>query len=240
MLILTKKLSKFDQDFLNSTKEIYKQNATLCLFGAQEVFGSFEISSELISVFAKLNEQITPLAKLNCMRQTIDMINDQMKKAVDDHRSPLDLNQNVVFIMSDDLIAAVICLLAHCQPTNFSSNIEFIHTFSWYLPQNSELGFSLVTFEVAKEYMQNFCNQRKMVTHVKQVPKENKYTHVSSSLKTRYSQFDQEIDKITQMLNDQPDLSAASPTEHKRNNPEELGGFLSSLVDDFSTISGQK
>lgn len=230
-------------------------------FGAQAAFERFTIPPTLVTAFEEISAQVTPLAKVDAMRRTLDAVNDALKRTVDEHRSPLDAHPETVFIMSDDLIAAVICVLATCEPVAFCADIEFIHSFSWYLPQNSELGYSLVTFEVAKEYIQNHTHQNSSsgsssTTARQQQPNRQLFGGGSSSssstrplynrqksLPVAYSQFshlDKEIDKISQMLESSDlQLKEPSPLSSKAKN-EELGGFFGSFTGDFLTMSGHK
>lgn len=171
---------------------------------------------------------VTTLTIVNGMRKTLDAINDSLKRTVDEGRSPLETCRQTVYIMSDDLIAAVICVLATCEPAFFCSTIEFIHSFSWYLPQNSELGYSLVTFEVAKEYIQNHSDQSrasdgKVVAQLRQ----STSTAVDSSRRyqpknLQFSHFDLEIDKISRML-ESSDLQLEKPSTLSKAKDEELG-----------------
>ena len=224
MSLIKRKLASQDKTFVQKTKEIKCCNLKPTNFGAQKAFENFTIPKQLKELFADIDRQVTPLAKVNGMRKTLDAINDCLKKTVDERRSPLDAFRQTVYIMSDDLIAAVICLLATCEPLFFCSNIEFIHSFSWYLPQNSELGYSLVTFEVAKEYIQNHIDQSNRPNDRKGMTSQSTSTVETSRYQPRYSQFshfDQEIDKISRML-ESSDLQLEKPSSLSRAKNEEL------------------
>ena len=217
--LIKKKLSKQDNEFFQKTKAIKCSDLNPTNFGAQKAFENFVIPSELIEQFSQIDNQITPLAKLNCMRKTLDTINDCLKKTVDECKSPLENYRQTVYIMSDDLIASVICILATCKPAYFCSNIEFIHSFSWYLPQNSELGYSLVTFEVAKEYIQNQIDQKNLRLNQTGFPNiETKQTVKNSE----FSHLDYEIEKITKMLNNS-DIQTREINSFPKKDNEELG-----------------
>lgn len=241
--LIRKKLATQDQTFVQRARAIKnaegKQLAP-STFGAQAAFERFTIPRALVEAFSEIGAQVTPLAKVNAMRRTLDAVNDALKRTVDEHRSPLDANQQTVFIMSDDLIAAVICVLATCEPVSFCADIEFIHSFSWHLPQNSELGYSLVTFEVAKEYIQNHSLDQSGLGTSRQ-PKQFNGSGSSNtrpmynrqkSLPAAYSQFshlDKEIDKISQML-ESSDLQLNKPNLlSSKTKDEELGYVLVSL-----------
>lgn len=203
MTLIKQKYSKEDDDFVQKISELKKCNLNPTTFGAQKAFEHFSIPRYLINQFMDLDKETTPLSKLNCMRKTLDTINDRLKKTVDEQKSPFDNRNKIVYIMSDDLIATVICVLAHCEPKAFCSNIKFIHSFSWYLPQNSELGYSLVTFEVAKEYIQNhFVDSQESSLKKDQQAKYSANKAANLKYNSQFSYFDHEIDKITKMLGD--------------------------------------
>lgn len=235
MPLIKEKFSKEDETFRRLTQEIKRQHLKPTNFGAQKVFEDFVITKEIVANLLAIEKVFTPLAKLNLMRTTLNVINEHLKKTVDDHRSPFERKSQTIYIMSDDLIAAIICLLANCELNYFCSNIRFIHLFSWYLPQNSELGYSLVTFEVAKEYILNYqhlsSNEQpvdaRKTTLTSPSQKCSTKTFANNSL-DKYSTFDQEIDKISRMLDSSQfgdetvdaTLTASSATS---NSSEELG-----------------
>lgn len=223
MSLIKKKLANNDKTFVMKATNIDCCNLKPTHFGAQKAFENFNIPNELVELFSEIDCQVTPLAKVNCMRKTLDAINDCLKKTVDEHKSPLEYHRQTVYIMSDDLIAAVICVLARCRPVSFCCNIEFIHSFSWYLPQNSELGYSLVTFEVAKEYIQNHIDQRnddKRLQGGCHSRSETDYQYKSRY--SEFSHFDNEIDKITKML-DNSDIQNDGVNSYAKAKDEELG-----------------
>lgn len=222
LIDLTKKnMSKQDELFLKEIRNIKKQKLNLTYFGAQKVFEKFTVTKTIMDKFNELDNHNTPLSKLNCMRQTLDAINDQLKKTVDEHKSPFDNNSEKIYIMSDDLISAVICVLASCEPINFCSNIEFIHSFSWYLPQNSELGYSLVTFEVAKEYLVNYNNQELKLEKNNKKLYDDSFIVKNEPINSEYSSLDYEIDKITKLLGNTNKYNGSNSTSNHLN--EDLG-----------------
>lgn len=218
--LIKKKMAKQDEMFLKEIRNIKKQKLNLTDFGAQKVFEKFTVTKTIQEKFNELDNHNTPLSKLNCMRQTLDTINDQLKQTVDMHKTPFDNYSEKIFIMSDDLISAVICVLASCEPMNFCSNIEFIHSFSWYLPQNSELGYSLVTFEVAKEYLVNYNNQDLKLEKNKKLYDDN-FIIKNEPINTEYSSLDYEIDKITKLLGNTNKYNGSNSLPNHHN--EELG-----------------
>lgn len=217
---IKQKFHNEDDDFVRKTNEIKKNQFNPSMFGAQKAFENFTIPRYLIESFLKLDEQSTPLAKLNCMRKTLDSINERLKKAVDEQKSPFDKNNDPVYIMSDDLLATVICVLATCEPKAFCSNIKFIHTFSWYLPQNSELGYSLVTFEVANEYIQNYKADDSVAK--KSLPSKYQPKSYHKANDAKLTDFDHQIDKITKML-ESSDIKCERQNSTSKTNQEELG-----------------
>ena len=107
MSLIKKKLIIQDKTFVQKAKQIKSCNLKPTNFGAQKAFENFVIPNELIELFSDIDRQVTPLAKVNCMRKTLDSINDCLKRTVDERKSPLDNYPQTTFIMSDDLISAV-------------------------------------------------------------------------------------------------------------------------------------
>ncbi|XP_075591967.1 protein phosphatase Slingshot [Dermatophagoides farinae] len=250
--MVQKRMYKQDEIFVSKCRAMNNQTRTIkpTDFGAQKAFENFAISEAIAAKFNELQCSLlcTPLAKLNCMRQILDAINDQLKLTVDQHESPFAVNvpRDKIYIMSDDLLAAVICSLSICQPQKFCSTIEFIHSFSWYLPQNSELGYSFVTFKVAKEYIVNYSHEH-TGSQTNQTTEQHQTITSKSRLDKNLSSLDEEIDKMTKIMGRNSPMttittnSEQTPDASKRvEHHQELGGFLGSLADNFMTVSGQK
>lgn len=203
--MVQKRMYKQDEIFVSKCRAMNNQTRTIkpTDFGAQKAFENFAISEAIAAKFNELQCSLlcTPLAKLNCMRQILDAINDQLKLTVDQHESPFAVNvpRDKIYIMSDDLLAAVICSLSICQPQKFCSTIEFIHSFSWYLPQNSELGYSFVTFKVAKEYIVNYSHEH-TGSQTNQTTEQHQTITSKSRLDKNLSSLDEEIDKMTKIM----------------------------------------
>jgi len=142
---------------------------------------------------------------------------------------PLGGKTDPICIMSDDLIATVICVLTAVKPKRFESEINFIQTFSWNLPQNNELGYSLVTFEVVKEFIKSYnFNQKDSDKCSKNELKRDETRDLCGTNSTTFSPFDRELEKISKMIDKSNIGSNDSKTSQKQTN-EDLGEFLGSL-----------
>lgn len=206
--LIKKKMIKEDELFMAKISMIPNKDLKPTNFGAQKAFENFDISDLVVEKFSDLENLKTPLSKLNCLKQILEVIVDRLKQTVDEHHSPFFKSGEKIFIMSDDLIASVICVLARCKPKYFGSIIKFIHSFSWYLPQNSELGHSLVTFEVAKEYIVNYTgdnrNQSSKSSPINQQQNPESPIKTPHRAKKEYrSALDQEIEKISKLIEEE-------------------------------------
>ncbi|CAG2100707.1 unnamed protein product [Medioppia subpectinata] len=184
---------------------------------------------------SQMEAKTTPLEKLYCLRKTLDLVTQQMTKSVEEKHFLLPVKTDPICIMSDDLIAAVICVLTSVKPKRFESEINFIQTFSWNLPQNNEFGYSSVTFEVVKEFIKNYdINQKSHKTSAKGDTKGHKSDDNSSVNAKHYSNMssplDRELEKISKMI-DISSISTDSSQSTNANNDsnDDLGEFLGSL-----------
>ncbi|OTF73696.1 Slingshot dual specificity phosphatase-like protein, partial [Euroglyphus maynei] len=240
--MIQKRMDKQDEIFVSKCREISNQNRAMkpTDFGAQKAFENFATSDTIIAKFNELQSPLlcTPLAKLNCMRQTLDAINDELKRTVDQHKCPFAVNgpRDKIYIMSDDLLAAVICSLSICQPSRFCSIIEFIHSFSWYLPQNSELGYSFVTFKVAKEYIVNYSHEHTGSQNNQNTQQQQTIT-TKSRLDKDLSSLDEEIDKMTKIMGrNSPTTNSPTNSSKQTSDHQELGYVQHNLENKYKII----
>lgn len=223
-----KKRFEKEDDLLNDKLvQLFKHNINPVFFGAQKAFESFTINNIIINQLAKLETKITPLEKLYCLRKTLDLISEQMTKSVENKFFPLGGKSETICIMSDDLIATVICVLTAVKLRQFSSDINFIQTFSWNLPQNNEFGYSLVTFEVAKEFIKSYNIDSNSSTDsskddIKSAESPHNSTTSLSTFSTISSPLDRELEKISKMI-DSTNIGSLEQEMPKSNNNEDLG-----------------
>lgn len=223
------KCQKEDKSLYTKFIELYKRAINPVDFGAQKAFESFTINEVIIEELSRIESMSTPLEKLFCLRKTLDLVSDQMSRSVRNKFFPLGGKCDPICIMSDDLIATVICVLTEVKPKRFESDINFIQTFSWNLPQNNEFGYSLVTFEVVKEFIKSYNfsrNESKKYEKSAEKISENADNcgQYSQSFSTTSSPFDKELEKISKMIDKSHirlDSRDAKTTQNEAN--DELG-----------------
>lgn len=187
--------------------ELSKHNINPFHFGAQKEFENFKINSHISSQLLSIEAKITPLEKLNCLRKTLDLISKQMSETIERTASPLEGKSEPLCIMSDDLISTVICVLASGLAKSISSDINFIQSFSWHLPRNNEYGYSLVTFEVAKEFIKNYnisdlkSDNAPNAKELNAGINESTSSGLSHIYSTTVSPLDRELEKIAKLMN---------------------------------------
>ena len=202
---INSKCEREDNSLYKKFNELSKRNINPVDFGAQKAFESFTINAVIIEELSRMERMTTPLDKLFCLRKTLDLVSDQLTRSVKNKFFPLGGKTDQICIMSDDLIATVICVLTTVKPKRFESEINFIQTFSWNLPQNNEFGYSLVTFEVVKEFIKNYNlsqNESPKCDKREEKRSENQYccSPYSKSFSTLSSPFDKELENISKMI----------------------------------------
>jgi hypothetical protein len=226
---IKKRYEKEDNILSNKFIELFEHNIKPVDFGAQNALENFTINNIIINELSKLETKITPLEKLNCLRKTLDLISEQMTKSVENKISPLGGKCDPICIMSDDLIATVICVLTAGKLKQFASDINFIQTFSWNLPRNNEFGYSLVTFEVAKEFIKSYniknnTSKNENKEEIKSNESPGISTTNSSTFSTISSPLDRELEKISKMIDSSNISYSSQESETQRtNNNEDLG-----------------
>jgi len=223
-----------DELLYNKFTQMSERHINPVEFGSQQVFESFTINAIIREELSRIESKVTPLEKLYSLRKTLDLVTEQMNKSVQERHFPLVAKSEPICIMSDDLIAAVICVLTAVQPKRFESEINFIQTFSWNLPQNNEFGYSLVTFEVVKEFIKNYnLSQNSHQMNAKSELK-GRQSGDNGSLSPNYSYIssplDRELEKISKMIDISSIGSNSSQSRHSGHEVnDDLGEFLGSL-----------
>ncbi|XP_054156181.1 ankyrin repeat domain-containing protein 27-like [Oppia nitens] len=238
-LAINKYCERDDKKIYENFMKLFKRSINPVEFGAQKVFTNFTINPNILAELTDLEIKTTPLEKLYCLRKILDLVTDQLNKTVEDYYRylPIGPKRDPICIMSDDLIATLICVLTTHKPKQFESEITFIQTFSWNIPQNNEFGYSLVTFEVVKEFIKsdsfyqnnkpsngqlNRRDDRSMTTKSAHQSMSstnggnspnagNRWTSGSSS-----SPLDRELEKISKMM-DTSSITGSSSSSNRNN-----------------------
>ncbi|KAL1440199.1 hypothetical protein MTO96_010007 [Rhipicephalus appendiculatus] len=108
---------------------------------------------------------LLPAASLGCGTCIAGLEDDTFRKALvpEDHSEIYDStayscarlkNPNEqLHLTSDDLIPILACLIVRCKLPYLESDLYYIQNFSWNLPEKDMLGYTLVTFQAAKEFL---------------------------------------------------------------------------------------
>ncbi|KAI8902929.1 hypothetical protein BC833DRAFT_571195 [Globomyces pollinis-pini] len=105
---------------------------------------------DAIESFKTIESFRTPVEKMNCIRNMIDILN---KSAFDDE------NGGRVLLSSDELIPLILICVIKSNVLNLYSNFEFIKRFSFEMElENGESGYLLSTFELVLSYISDNCS----------------------------------------------------------------------------------
>ncbi|KPM08982.1 hypothetical protein QR98_0075110 [Sarcoptes scabiei] len=90
---------KEDELFMAKISMIPNKDLKPTNFGAQKAFENFDISDLVVEKFSDLENLKTPLSKLNCLKQILEVIVDRLKQTVDEHHSPFFKSGEKIFII---------------------------------------------------------------------------------------------------------------------------------------------
>ncbi|KAK8759444.1 hypothetical protein V5799_002924 [Amblyomma americanum] len=102
---------------------------------------------------ASLDSKITPLEKLWCLKTTLKMLSEEIYDSTAYSCARLKNPHEQLHLTSDDLIPILACLIVKCKLPYLESNLYYIQNFSWNLPEKDMLGYTLVSFQAAKEFL---------------------------------------------------------------------------------------
>lgn len=102
---------------------------------------------------ASLDSKTTPLEKLWCLKTTLKMLSEEIYDSTAYSCARLKNPNEQLHLTSDDLIPILACLIVRCKLPYLESDLYYIQNFSWNLPEKDMLGYTLVTFQAAKEFL---------------------------------------------------------------------------------------
>ncbi|CAN7984911.1 unnamed protein product, partial [Ixodes hexagonus] len=104
---------------------------------------------------ASLDSKLTPLEKLWCLKTTLKVMSEEIYESTPYKTARLKNPHEQLHLTSDDLIPILVCLIVKCKLPHLESNLYYIQNFSWHLPDKDMLGYTLVTFQAAKEFIKS-------------------------------------------------------------------------------------
>lgn len=105
---------------------------------------------------ASLDAKMTPLEKLLCMRSTLEIMSEEIHESQSDKGARLKYSPEELYLTSDDLIPLLVCVIVHAKLPHIESNLYYIQNFSHHVPDKDMLGYTLVTFQAAKEFIKTY------------------------------------------------------------------------------------
>ncbi|XP_035214953.1 ankyrin repeat domain-containing protein 27-like [Stegodyphus dumicola] len=104
---------------------------------------------------ASLNSRNSPSEKLNCLMTTLELLNQDIEHFLFENCYPV--SKDTPRLTSDDLIPLLVGVIIQARPQYLVSNLYYMQNFCWEMSSVDKYGFSLVTFQAAKEYVK--CNE---------------------------------------------------------------------------------
>lgn len=207
--------------------------------GTEADLDSFVSRSEVTDQLDSLTQCKTPLEKMVTFKNVLNSIRLDLLQYLESAHSPFDDNP-VKTLTADDLVAATIFTLLHVKDIkNVFYSFKFVQSLGTRLPAMNEMAYSLVTFEVALGFIQNYA-MAKREENRKQSGKSiafdnyskdtSRVSSVSSSwstdsndsssdarrrsksfrsIRTRDPRYDKQLDELSRMIDE---LSTDPPT----------------------------
>uniref|UniRef100_A0A023G8K8 Putative ankyrin repeat domain 27 vps9 domain-containing protein n=1 Tax=Amblyomma triste TaxID=251400 RepID=A0A023G8K8_AMBTT len=207
---------------------------------------------------ASLDSKITPLEKLWCLKTTLKILSDEIYDSTVYSCARLKNPREQLHLTSDDLIPILACLIVKCKLPYLESNLYYIQNFSWNLPEKDMLGYTLVSFQAAKEFLrlQDTSHLKPSDTGLKREITPTELMQVTARLqisekkKSDESSSGDEVTKgpavpapksrrsIDRQLEQAAKLIEASTTEFHQRETEELQGLIKNGDDSGSASIG--
>lgn len=252
--VVKKRCAEEDSNLTDRLLSLYEAGLTPDQLGVREPF-CCQTPSAVVEL-ASLNSKSSPAEKLICLKMTLELLNQDVEKSLQETYSPVSRRNDVPCMTSDDLIPLLVTVLVQARPQYLGSNLHYIQNFCWQLSTKDKLSFSLVTFQAAKEFLKSSeINLKPSKTKMKKEISLEELMTVTVELQkhTRerrnsepkahhtHSPVDHQLQNITKMIeastrehHDWPVSKAQQQCRIRsvvKESPkdENLGGFLSSL-----------
>lgn len=123
--------------------------------GTEVDLDSFRPRDQIKQLISEFADRKTPIEKMACFRDILNMIREDLNKCIADAHSPFDPSP-LKTLVPDDLVAATIFTLTQNPAQDICYHLNFVQTFGTHLPAMNELAYSMVTFEVALGFIRNY------------------------------------------------------------------------------------
>ncbi|XP_065197261.1 uncharacterized protein LOC135828763 [Sycon ciliatum] len=102
-----------------------------------------------------LDSFTTPLEKLNCLKNTLELITHGVQKHMTQDVLAQDKGRDgpAASLVSDDLIPILVTVIIQAKCNRLATNLYYVENFHWASSSKANLGYSLVTFKAATEFI---------------------------------------------------------------------------------------
>ncbi|XP_022110510.1 ankyrin repeat domain-containing protein 27-like [Acanthaster planci] len=101
---------------------------------------------------ARLDGINNPQEKLLCLKSTLDAITDEVSAYL---RMNLAPGYSLPCLTSDELIPLQVLVISQAKCQYLASNLFYMEHFHWVKSDHNDVGYTLVSFKAAMEYMKN-------------------------------------------------------------------------------------
>lgn len=140
-----------DSELVEKLRHLHLAGFSPDQFGVRESF-CCPMPRSIVEL-ASLDSKVTPLEKLWCLKTTLKVLSDEIYDSSAYSCARLKNPHDSMHLTSDDLIPILASLIVKCKLPYLESDLYYIQNFSWHLPEKDMLGYTLVTFQAAKEFL---------------------------------------------------------------------------------------
>jgi len=182
LMVAVQESCKRDDELLDQRlKKLSRERLTIGQLGAQECFSAFQASGQLIDLICQLPSLQSPLAMVNELLTIVHLISESLAQSVqfrplvcamDDLSKVCDrlnggqthqvlvpnslqqqYNRQTAPICSDDLIAALIFVMAQARPQHYCSVVKYLELFGWTASSQDQEAYFTATLQIVVQYI---------------------------------------------------------------------------------------
>ncbi|KAI1291759.1 Ankyrin repeat domain-containing protein 27 [Halotydeus destructor] len=231
--------------FQSRLEQIKKSCRSLDALGSSD-FNNFQVNVDISASILKISLAVTPLEKVEVLRTTLNEISGELCRSTISALSPFE-SKETSQILPDDLVAATVFTLATVSVPSFLCHIRYLKHFGASLPAKNEYGYSLVTFEVATEFIKNMkpADSEKSVSPLSKASSvERQRSYSFQQYRQQKSLFEDELEKITKLIENKMGVEESSTGQQaeqtsggEADSPDQLGEFLGALQENHFCVN---
>lgn len=149
--VICERFAVEDKRLKDKVLQLYSMDVSSAQLGALEIF-SCPLPAAVVEL-ARLDSLNSPREKVQCLKNTIDLIAAEVKQHLLETRGLLTPPSSLPCLTTDDLIPVLLTAIVRARLFHLASDVYYIEHFLWSISTKDIHSYSIVTFKAAIEFL---------------------------------------------------------------------------------------